>query len=223
SNIGSAKIALDVGATAQKNFFRKIGLLDSFYCELPNMQHPIYPRNWSNVSTATISFGHGVAFAPLHLLSVFSGIVNDGIMTYPTLLKRNSPYSERRIVSTKTSRQIRALLRIAVTEGTNKQADIPGYHVGGKSGTAEKQMGGKYLKHSNYCAFVGAFPMTSPEYAIYVMLDEPKASSKTYGYATAGWNATPTAAKIIKRIGPALGIMANLSENFDWEAMLRKN
>jgi cell division protein FtsI (penicillin-binding protein 3) len=142
------------------------------------------------------------------------------MLGYPTLLKRDSPHSERRVISSKTSLQIRALLRIAVMEGTNKQADVPGYHVGGKSGTAEKQSGGKYLKHSNYCAFVGAFPMPSPEYAIYVMLNEPKASAKTHGYATAGWNANPTAAKIIKRIGPQLRIMAVLLENQRWRTIL---
>jgi cell division protein FtsI (penicillin-binding protein 3) len=223
SNIGSAKIALDVGASAQKKFFQQIGALDPIYCELPDVQHPLYPRNWSNASAATISFGHGIALAPLHLLTIFAGIVNGGTMTYPTLLKRTSPYSEKKIISSKTSKQIRALLRIAVVSGTNKQADVPGYQVGGKSGTAEKQSGGRYLKHSNYCAFMGAFPIMSPEYAIYVILDDPKASKKTYGYATAGWNANPTAARIIKRIGPLLGVMIpSITENLDLRAVLEE-
>ena len=112
--------------------------------------------------------------------------MNDGIMNNPTLLKSSNPPMGKRIVSPKTSNLMKALIRLNVTEGTNKFAEVPGYLVGGKSGTAEKQKGGHYLKHSNYCGFIGAFPMTAPKYAVYVVLDDPKASAKTIGYATAG-------------------------------------
>jgi cell division protein FtsI (penicillin-binding protein 3) len=221
SNIGSARIALAIGAASQKKFFKSIGMLDTVNCELPETQHPLYPRHWSGISAMTIAFGHGIAFSPLHLISVFAGIVNDGISNSPTLLKRDAIVSGRRIVSKKTSAQMKALLRINVTEGTNRFSDVPGYCVGGKSGTAEKQKGGRYLKHSNYCGFIGAFPMTSPKYAVYIVLDDPKATPKTHGYAAAGWNAAPTAARIIKRIGPMLGVIADNSEEPDWHKILK--
>lgn len=223
SNIGSGRIAMEVGAAKQKEFFKKIGLLDSVSCELVETQRPIYPRQWTGASAITISFGHGIAFSPLHLITVFSGIMNDGILNNPTLLKRSAPPIGKRIVSQRTSNLLKALIRLNVTEGTNKFAEVPGYLVGGKSGTAEKQKGGRYLKHSNYCGFIGAFPMTAPKYAVYVVLDDPKASAKTHGYATAGWNAAPTAGRIIKRIGPMLNVTMIQKENEpDWHEVLRK-
>ena len=220
SNIGSGKIALEIGVAAQKKFYKHIGLLDSVSCELSEIQHPLYPRSWSDASAITISYGHGIAFSPLHLLTIFSGIVNGGILNNPTLLKKNSPPVNRRIVSAKTSKQMNALLRLNVTEGTNRFANVSGYCVGGKSGSAEKAKGGKYSKHLNYCGFIGAFPMTSPQYAVYIVLDEPKASAKTHGYATAGWNAAPTFARIIKRIGPILNVLAKNQEP-NWRDLLR--
>ena len=220
SNIGSGKIALEIGAAAQKKFYKHIGLLDSVACELLETQHPLYPRRWSDASAITISYGHGIAFSPLHLITIFSGIVNDGILNDPTLLKRNSASKNRRIVCTKTSKQLHALLRLNVIEGTNKFANVPGYSVGGKSGSAEKAKGGRYSKHLNYCGFIGAFPMISPRYAVYVVLDEPKATPKTHGYATAGWNAVPTSGRIIKRIGSMLNIVANEKEQ-NWSDVLK--
>jgi cell division protein FtsI (penicillin-binding protein 3) len=117
---------------------------------------------------------------------------------------------------------MKALLRINVTEGRNRFADVPGYFVGGKSGTAEKQKNGKYLKNVNYTGFIGSFPMTNPQYSIYVVLDEPKTTPKTHGYRTAGWNAAPLAARIIKRIGAMLGIMASAAPEPDWKDVMRK-
>lgn len=222
SNIGSAKIALEVGITEQKRFFKHIGLLDTISCELPETQQPLYPRQWSEASAITISYGHGIAFSPLHIITVFSGIINDGVLNMPTLLKREVRNTGRRVISSKTSRQMKILARINVTEGANRFAEVHGYCVGGKSGTAEKVKGRSYSKHSNYCGFIGAFPMTAPKYAVYVVLDEPKATPKTYGYATAGWNATPTAARIIKRIGPILGVIASKNQEPDWKEILRK-
>ena len=223
SNIGSAQMVLSVGAEKQKQFFKKIGFLDTIKCELIETQHPLFPKHWTEASAMTIAFGHGIAFNPLHLATVFCGLLNDGVLMIPTLLKRKVPFpGQRRIISKKTSDLLKILLRINVTEGANKLADVPGYCVGGKSGTAEKQQGGRYLKHSNYCGFIGAFPMTNPKYAVYVVLDDPKATPKTYGYATAGWNANPTAAKIIRRIGPMLGVIAVDDKNIDWQEKLKK-
>ena len=113
------------------------------------------------------------------------------------------------------------LMRINVTEGANKLAEVKGYYVGGKSGTAEKLNKGRYSKHANYVAFVGAFPMPKPKYAVYLLLDEPQATAKTHGYRTAGWIAAPTAANIIKRIGPMLKILPASGTEPNWKELLR--
>jgi cell division protein FtsI (penicillin-binding protein 3) len=222
SNIGSAKIALDVGRATQKKFFKDIGLLDAIACELPETQRPLYPSLWSEVSSITISYGHGIALSPLHMITVVSGILNDGILNDPTLLKRENAPPGKRIVSKKTSELMKALMRINVTEGRNRYADVPGYFVGGKSGTAEKPKRGRYLKNVNYAGFIGAFPMTDPKYAVYVVLDEPNPTPKTHGYRTAGWNAAPVAGRIIKRIGAMLGIVASKEPEPDWKDNMRK-
>ncbi|MDR3156156.1 MAG: penicillin-binding protein 2 [Holosporaceae bacterium] len=222
SNIGSAKIATELGPVAQRKFLKHIGLLDTVSCELPEVQHPIYPKKWSDISAATISYGHGIAISPLHLITIFSSIVNDGIVHTPTLVKRDLPIPGRRVISSTTSKQMRALMRLNVTEGTNKFADVPGYCVGGKSGTAEKQKRGRYLKDANYTGFYGAFPMTAPRYAVYVVLNEPKTTPKTHGYRTAGWNAAPLAANIIGRIGPMLGVTTTNTNEPNWHYVLEQ-
>lgn len=222
SNIGSAKIALDVGKEYQKGFFKKVGLLDTVACELMETQKPLYPKNWSEVSSMTISFGHGIALSPLHLITVVSGMLNGGVKNNPTLLKRGSDVPGERIISEKTAKQIAILMRLNVTEGANKKAEVKGYFVGGKSGTAEKLNRGRYSKTANYTGFIGAFPMPNPEYSVYVVLDEPQGTTKTHGFRTAGWIAAPTAAKIIERIGPMLNVMASAKKEPDWHSMLRK-
>ena len=222
SNIGSAKIALDVGRKYQKEFFKKIGLLDTVACELVETQKPLYPKNWGEVNSMTIAFGHGIALSPLHLITVVSGMLNGGMKNNPTLLKKNSSPSGERIISEKTAKQIAILMRLNVTEGANKKAEVKGYCVGGKSGTAEKLNRGKYSKTANYTGFIGAFPMPNPEYSVYVVLDEPQATKKTHGYRTAGWIAAPTAANIIQRIGPMLNVTTFENREPDWHEMLRK-
>ena len=222
SNIGSAKIALDVGREYQKSFFKKIGLLDTVACELIETQKPLYPKNWGEVSSMTIAFGHGIALSPLHLTTIISGMLNNGIKNNPTLLKKNSETSGERIISEKTAKQIAILMRLNVTEGANKKAEVKGYFVGGKSGTAEKSNRGRYSKTANYTGFIGAFPMPNPKYSVYVVLDEPQATAKTHGYRTAGWIAAPTAAKIIQRIGPMLNVIISENQEPDWHKMLRK-
>jgi cell division protein FtsI (penicillin-binding protein 3) len=156
------------------------------------------------------------------MITVVSGIINNGIFNNPTLLKRESVASGERIISAKTSNLMKALMRINVTEGRNRFADVPGYVVGGKSGTAEKPKRGGYRKNANYTGFVGVFPMTNPKYSIYIMLDEPQATSKTHGYRTAGWNAAPLCARIIKRIGAMLGLVASTDPEPNWQNIMRK-
>jgi cell division protein FtsI (penicillin-binding protein 3) len=224
SNIGSAKIAMAVGRDTQKKFFKNVGLLEAISCELSETQRPLYPTPWTEVSSVTISYGHGIALSPLHMITVISGIINDGILNNPTLLKQEYSVQEkgRRIVSKKTSDLMRVLMRINVIEGSNRFANVPGYLVGGKSGTAEKQKHGRYLKKANYTGFIGAFPMTDPKYSVYVVLDEPQATPKTHGYRTGGWNAAPICASIIKRIATMLGVIASSQPEPDWKAIMGK-
>ncbi len=214
SNIGSAMIAQRIGGKRQKAFLRKAGMLKRIPLELPEAGQPLYPRRWRPVNTLTISFGHGIAVTPVHLVAAVGGIVNDGVMVQPTLLKRENrrPLSQRRIVSSKTSRILRTLMRRVVTEGTGKRANAEGYRVGGKTGTAEKAGRGGYRRKALLSSFVAAFPMNRPRYVLLVSLDEPKGNKKSHGYATAGWVAAPAAKQIIERIAPILRVARQAEE-----------
>lgn len=209
SNIGTARMALDVGIEGHQEFLRRVGLFDRLTTEVPESAKPLLPKHWSKLATATAAFGHGFAVQPLQGISVIGGLINNGVMTAPTFLKRDVAEAEmlaKRIAKPETSEKMRYLFRLNVTEGTASKADVIGYRVGGKTGTAEKVVAGRYNPDKLLNSFIGAFPMDQPRYAIIVMLDEPKATPETYGFATAGWNAVPTAGKIIERIAPLLGV-----------------
>ena len=214
SNIGSAAIAQRIGGKRQKAFLRRAGMLAKIPLELPEAGQPLYPRRWRPVNTLTISFGHGIAVTPVHLVAAVAGIVNDGFMVAPTLLERRNgrPVWRRRIVSQKTSRIIRDLMRRVVTEGTGRRANARGYRVGGKTGTAEKAGRGGYRRKALLSSFIAAFPMNRPRYVLLVSLDEPKGNKKSHGYATAGWVAAPAAKEIIERIAPILKVPRQAEE-----------
>ena len=209
SNIGTAKMALQVGLERHLEFLKRVGLLDKLITEVPETARPLLPKNWGKLASATASFGHGFAVQPLQGLSVISDIINGGMSIPPTFLRRSKEEAQvlaHRIVKPETSEKMRYLFRLNVTDGTASKADVIGYRVGGKTGTAEKVVNGRYSKEHSLTTFIGAFPMDHPKYAIFIMLDEPKALPETYGFATAGWNAVPTAAKIIERVAPLLGV-----------------
>ena len=209
SNIGTAKMALQVGLEGHHEFLTRVGFMDRLVTEVPESAKPLLPRRWSKLSSATAAFGHGFAVQPLQGLSVISDLINGGMSIPPTFLKRTKEDAlalAHRIVKPETSEKMRYLFRLNVTEGTASKADVIGYRVGGKTGTAEKVIGGRYSKTKVLATFIGAFPMEKPRYAIFVMLDEPQAIPGTYGFQTAGWNAVPTAAAIIERVAPMLGI-----------------
>ncbi len=215
SNIGTAKMALQVGLAGHHEFLQRVGLLDRLITEVPETARPLLPRTWSKLSSATAAFGHGFAVQPLQGLSVVSDLINGGMSIPPTFLRRTKEEAaalSHRIVKPETSEKMRYLFRLNVTEGTASKADVIGYRVGGKTGTAEKVINGRYSKEHSLATFIGAFPMDHPKYAIFVMLDEPQALPETYGFATAGWNAVPTAAKIIERVAPLLNIVPIFSE-----------
>ena len=209
SNIGTAKMALEVGMERHQAFLRRVGLFDRLQTELPESARPLLPRHWSKLSTATAAFGHGFAVQPLQGAAVVAALLNGGHMMTPTLLKRSEEEAlamAQTVVKPTTTEMLRYLFRLNATEGTASKADVIGYRVGGKTGTAEKVVNGRYAKDKMLNSFIGAFPMDKPKYLILVMLDEPKPTPETYGFATAGWTAVPTASKIIERIAPMLGV-----------------
>jgi cell division protein FtsI (penicillin-binding protein 3) len=206
SNIGSARMALDVGGEKQKNFLKQLGLLDQSPIEIKEQSHPLSPSVWRKTSTATISYGHGISVSPVHLSTAISAMVNGGIMVQPTLLKRSTPIIKKRVISEKVSENIRAMMRLVATAGSARKANVKGYHVGGKTGSAEKIRNGRYVDGLLRTTFVSAFPMDAPKYTVVTLLDEPQGTKATYGFNTSGWNAAPTAGAIIQTIGPMLGV-----------------
>jgi cell division protein FtsI (penicillin-binding protein 3) len=222
SNIGTAQIAAQLGGVRQKEFLKQMAFLEPVSIELKERGRTLSPgANWGEVATMTVGFGHGIAVTPLHLANGYATLLNGGLWRPATLLKhnKNNPVpAGRRVFSEDTSYKMRALLRLVVTHGTGKKADAPGYRIGGKTGTAEKIIGGRYTGTKVVTTFAGVFPMDEPRYVIVAMLDEPKATKETYGFHTAGWNVAPVISKTVSRIAPVLGVVpdsrrdANLAE-----------
>ena len=208
SNIGAARLAVDVGAERQRAFLDALGMFERMPVESSERGWPIVPRRWSKHTTMTVGFGHGLAVTPLHLIASYAALVNGGIAVTPTLLKQEPEARpvQRRVMSTETSAVMRMLLYAVVAEGTGKKAAVPGYLVGGKTGTAEKAVGGQYKRDSMITNFVGLFPIDRPRYAVLTLMDEPKGTEETFGFATAGWTAAPVAGTVIERIAPFLGV-----------------
>ncbi len=209
SNIGSAKMAMDVGAKAQKFYLDQLGLLHQSNVELPEVGQPQYPARWGDISTMTISYGHGVSVSPLQVADSVASLVNGGLRMPVSLLKHrgSTPPAGTRVLSEHTSKQMRDLMRLVVTNGSGKRAAAQGYFVGGKTGTAEKQVNGHYEEKSLISSFVGAFPIDKPRFVILAMIDEPKGNERTFNYATGGWVAAPVVSRMVSRIAPLLGIL----------------
>ena len=215
SNIGSALMGQMVGTQALKDFYSDLGLLSPVNVEIDEKGRPLLPNPWRDISTLTVAFGHGLSVSPLQIVSASSSIVRGGTLVKPTIIldealakgaKRIASNDEVRVVSPQTSHRMRQLMRLVVTEGTAKFANVPGYNVGGKTGTAEKIVGGRYDRKKQIASFMGFFPMEAPRYAVFVMVDEPVGNKKSYGYATAGWVAAPAAGRIIAAMAPLLGM-----------------
>ncbi len=206
SNIGAARMAEKIGAETFKEVLDGLGLLSRPALELPEVGHPIVPRTWRPVTTMTVGFGHGLSVSPLQTASAIGTLANDGVAVPVTLLRRTAPAKTRRVFSSETSDKMRWIMRQVVLRGTGSRADNIAYPVGGKTGTAEKVVNGRYDRNKRLSSFVGVFPIGAPRYAIFVMLDEPKARKETHGFATAGWNVVPVAGAVIPRIGSILGV-----------------
>jgi len=209
SNVGAARIALSQGVDAHKAFLRKMGQTEQLRTELPESDKPIVPQHWSELNTITIAFGHGMAVTPMQAAMGVNALVNGGYLIPPTFLKRTEAEAmevAKRVIKPETSEKMRFLMRLNAEIGTARKADVKGYYIGGKTGTAEKVIKGHYIKKRVFTAFTAILPADKPRYQILIMLDEPQALKETYGFITSGWNAVPTAGKVIARIAPILGV-----------------
>jgi cell division protein FtsI (penicillin-binding protein 3) len=209
SNVGTARMALSLGVEYHKAFLRKMGQLDRLRTELPESAEPLVPKRWGELNTVTIAFGHGLSVAPLQAVSAIGALMNGGRLIPPTFLKRSEADASalaKQVVKPETSEKMRYLMRLNVEKGTATRADVPGYYVGGKTGTSEKVVGGRYSKTKVLTSFTAVMPADQPRYLLLIMLDEPQGSAETHGYATSGWNAVPVGGAVIARIAPLLGL-----------------
>ncbi|MBI3452689.1 MAG: penicillin-binding protein 2 [Rhodospirillales bacterium] len=208
SNIGAVKMALDIGTQRQRDFLARVGLLKASPIELPEVGPPLVPQPWREVNTMTIAFGHGLSVSPIQLAAASAATINGGVMRPATILKRQmgEPIPGERVMSAVASEQMRRLMRLNVERGSGKSAAVPGYLVGGKTGTAEKIVDGRYKKAARISSFVGAFPMNKPRYIVLAILDEPQGTKTTFGFATGSWVAAPVVGRVIARAAPMLGI-----------------
>ncbi len=224
SNIGTARMAAELGAARQRAYLDELGFLSPVGGELLERGNTLYPpaNNWGEIATMTVGFGHGIAVTPLHLATAYAAVVNGGWFRPPTFLKvaPGAAAPARRVFSQKTSDTMRALLRMVVTSGTGRRANAPGYRVGGKTGTAEKQQGRGYNKHVNVSTFAAAFPMDAPRYVVIALLDAPHGTAETGGFSTAGMVSAPIVEKVVTRIGPILGVRPDTGRDIDISGVL---
>lgn len=209
SNIGTARIAQMIGAQKQREFLGALGLLAPCGVEMVEAQgsQPLLPPNWSEISTMTISYGHGLSVSPMHLAAAYAAIANGGTKIEPTLLKRDGPQYGPRVMRPEVAAASRAMLRKVVTEGTASFGDVPGYAVGGKTGSADKpKPRGGYYKDKVISTFASIFPADDPKYVLIVTLDEAEIYGAGELRRTAGWTAVPVAAEMINRLAPLLGL-----------------
>ena len=211
SNIAAIKKAQQFGTQTQKAYLDKFGLFKPATVEVPEIGHSLVPANWSSATTMTVSYGYGVSVTPLQALTTIAGVINNGYRPKPTLIFQDKfsepPPSSDPIVSEKTSNTIRTFMRINAKEGPGKRADQGKFKVFAKTGTAYQAKHGNYgavKSRTNSC--VGGFPYDNPRYVFLIMLDDPQPTKSTYGFAAAGWNAAPTAGKMVARMGPILGV-----------------
>jgi cell division protein FtsI (penicillin-binding protein 3) len=201
SNIGTVKIAEKIGAENQKDFLEKMGLLKKIDVEFPGMGRPIYPKTWREINLYTISYGHGIAITPLHLALAVSAISNGGTLYKPSFLKLTKQPKGQNVIKEKTSDVMRKMLRKVVLEGTGRNANIEGYEIGGKTGTANRAESGGYNEKLTMASFVAVFPISQPKYLVYIIFDRPN-----YSFNTGGMVATPVAGRVVKNIAPLLGV-----------------
>jgi len=243
SNIGSSLIMREVGIDHQKEYLQKFGLFDKPVIELTGLSRSLLPARWEEIQSMTVSYGHGIAVTPLHMVTGVAAMVNGGRLIPATLIRQDSGSESERydissdisgfaqdedypqVISVETSQRMRHLMRLAVEYGSGGRADVEGYRVGGKTGTAEKVVNGKYSREDKITSFIGVFPMDSPKYVVFAMLDEPVGIEETAYKATGGWVAAPVVGRIIEKIGPLLGILPkdNVKTKYQNLILVEKN
>jgi cell division protein FtsI (penicillin-binding protein 3) len=217
SNIAAARIADAMGAARMTGAFRSLGFDRAPQIELAERARSIWPSDWGRLTVMTSGFGHSLAITPLHLATAYCALVNGGIW-HPATLLRVAPGRQdtgRRVFSAETSYRIRQLLRLNVQQGTGRRADVPGFRVGGKTGTAEKAVAGGYNRHSNVSTFAAAFPMEAPRYVVLVMMDAARPTEANSGVITAAYTAAPVVGRVIQRAGSLLGIIPDTSRDIE--------
>ncbi|WP_029058980.1 peptidoglycan D,D-transpeptidase FtsI family protein [Stappia stellulata] len=214
SNIGTAKMMLAAGVDTQQAFMERIGLTTRMETELPEVATPLLPPKWNELAAMTISFGHGISVTPMQTAVATAALVNGGRLIPPTFTPRSEAEARKlaqQVIDPKTSEIMRYLFRLNVLKGSGRRAEVPGYVVGGKTGTAEKIENGRYVNGKRRNSFLSAFPMDDPRYVVLVVLDEPKSEREGVG-ATAGLNTAPTTSAIIRRIAPTLGVLPKFGD-----------
>jgi len=209
SNIGAARIAMMVGVEGHQAFLRKMGQLTRLRTELPESAEPLVPKHWGMLNTITIAFGQGINVAPLQSLMAVGALVNGGLLIKPTFLKRSEEDAKvdaPRVVRPEVSESIRYVMRLNAEIGSARNANIPGYFIGGKTGTADKLVHGHYDHDKVFTTFMAILPADKPKYLFLTLMDEPQAIPGTYGYHTAAWNSGEVTGKIIERVTPLLGL-----------------
>ena len=209
SNRGTGRLALQIGAERQQQFLRALGMFDPTPIEIVEASggQPLKPKKWGELSTVTISYGHGLSTSPMHLAAGYAAIANGGRYVSPTILRQTGPQLGDRVMSEDAAAQARAMLRKVVTSGTASFGEVPGYQVGGKTGTADKpKPRGGYYESKVIATFAAMFPAHDPKYVLIVTLDEPSVIAHGEERRTAGWTAVPVAGEMIGRIAPLLGL-----------------
>ncbi|MEO0449773.1 MAG: penicillin-binding protein 2 [Pseudomonadota bacterium] len=211
SNIGTVKIAWQMGSRRQQEFLSSLGLFSRSPIELAGSARPLLPETFDELHSATASYGHGIAVSPIAFAGAFAALANAGETVTPTLLMAPERVrTPRRVMAAPTAELVVRMLRRAVVDGTGANAEVGGYRVAGKTGTAEKPIPGGYSETENICSFAAIFPADSPEYVVLIVLDSPKAGENRG--RTAAWNAAPTAGRVIERIAPILGVEPRFDE-----------
>ena len=211
SNIGSARIADHLGPERLRGFFARLGLLEQMETEIGPLVAPDFPDAWRRIHNMTISYGHGLAVAPLQFAAASAALFNGGKRIYPTFLKVQIDrvrYRPKSVLKQETSGVMRGLMRLNVTSpsGTGRRANVPGYEVGGKTGTADIPGKGGYKGNGVNTSFLAIFPANEPRYLTLVTIFKPKRTAASGNSVTAGRTAAPTTARIIERVAPILGL-----------------
>ncbi len=210
SNIGTSKIAMDIGKDKQIEYLKKFGFMEPIDTEIRKSDMPSYPslKNWQDISSATISYGYGLSTSPLHIMRAYSSFANDGKMVEPKFLKQKQgdTITYKQVIKPEVAAKIRGILRLVVKYGSGKNADVDGFYVGGKTGTANQLTKQGYVDENVVSSFVSMFPIYEPKYLIFVSLQGPKGQPESNGHATGGWTSAPVAKEIIEKSAPILNL-----------------